>query len=242
MGSDLLLRKLSIFSKLDDADCELLRRAGSNSFVVERHSDIIREGDAPSDVHLIVEGFACRYKHTATGARQIVAYLVPGDFADTHVFVLNAMDHSIGALSPCRVVPIPRATILALLERPAIARAMWLATLVDESVLREWIVNVGARNAKERVAHLMCELLARVKAVGLAADDSFDLPITQAELGETMGLSTVHVNRTLQALRAEGLITFKGGQLVVLDAARLGAISSFNSKYLHLEERDERRD
>jgi CRP-like cAMP-binding protein len=116
---------------------------------------------------------------------------------------------------------------------------MWLATLVDEGVLREWIVNIGARNAKERIAHLMCELLARVKAVGLATGDSFELPITQSELGETMGLSPVHVNRTLKLLRADGLITFKGGQLVVLDAARLRAISSFNSSYLHLEERDQ---
>lgn len=240
MSSDLLVRKLSIFSTLSDEDCTLLRAATSNSIVVERNSDIIREGDAPSDVHLIVEGFACRYKHTARGARQIVAFLVPGDFADTHVFVLKAMDHSIGALSPCRVVSIPRATILALLERPAIARAMWLATLVDEAVLREWLVNIGARNSKERIAHLMCELLARVRAVGLAAGDSFALPITQVELGETTGLSSVHVNRTLQALRAEGLITFQGGQLVVLDAARLRAISSFNSNYLHLEERDQR--
>ena len=238
-SSDLLVRKLSIFSSLSDADSALLRGAASNSFVVERHSDIIREGETPSDVHLIVEGFACRYKHTSSGARQIVAYLVPGDFADTHVFVLKAMDHSIGALSACRVVAIPRATILALLERPAIARAMWLATLVDEGVLREWIVNIGARNAKERIAHLMCELLARVKAVGLATGDSFELPITQSELGETMGLSPVHVNRTLKLLRADGLITFKGGQLVVLDAARLRAISSFNSSYLHLEERDQ---
>lgn len=239
MASDLLVRKLSIFSNLSDADTEILRAAASNSFIVDRHTDIIREGDAPSDAHLIVEGFACRYKHTASGARQIVAYLVPGDFADMHGFVMKAMDHSIGTLSSCQVVSIPRATILNLLERPAIARAMWLSTLADEGILREWIVNIGARSAKERIAHLMCELLARVKAVGLATGDSFELPITQAELGETVGLSLVHVNRTLKMLRTEGLITFKGGQLIILDAARLRALISFNSSYLHLEDRDQ---
>jgi CRP-like cAMP-binding protein len=121
------------------------------------------------------------------------------------------------------------------LERPAIARALWWAALVDEATLREWLVNIGRRAAAERIAHLLCELLLRLRAVGLANGDSYALPITQIELGDTVGVSSVHVNRSLQVLREAGLITLKGGQLVILDATRLQEFSGFNPNYLHLD-------
>jgi CRP-like cAMP-binding protein len=178
--------------------------------------------------------FACRYKFTSDGRRQIMAYLVPGDFCDLHVFILKHMDHSIATLSPCTVVDIPRAHVLELTERPAIARALWWATLVDEATLREWLVNIGQREAAQRIAHLLCELLLRLRAVGLANGDSYELPITQAELGDTTGVSTVHVNRSLQALREAGLITLKAKYLVILDAKRLEKFSGFRANYLHL--------
>ena len=151
----------------------------------------------------ILDGFACRYKLTSEGKRHIMAYLISGDFCDLHVFILKAMDHNIGALSPCRVVNIPRNRILEMTTRPALARALWWATLVDEAVLREWLVNMGQREAPERIAHLLCELLLRLRAIGLAASDAYELPITQEALGDTMGLSAVHVNRSLQKLRSE---------------------------------------
>jgi CRP-like cAMP-binding protein len=176
----------------------------------------------------------CRYKLVAGGGRQIMAYLVPGDFCDLHVFILKAMDHSIGTLSQCSVVSIDRARIVELTERPAIARALWWATLVDEATVREWVVNVGARPADERLAHLLCELLVRLKAVGLADGGSYELPITQVDLADTVGLSTVHVNRVLQRLRALELITLRNGRLVILDVEKLNAFSGFNPNYLHL--------
>jgi CRP-like cAMP-binding protein len=232
--TNLLTRKLEALAPLSDADKRLLDVVVREARKVGPHVDLIREGEAPSDVHLILEGFACRYKVDPTGGRQIMAYLVPGDFCDLHVFILKAMDHSIGTLSPCSIVSIDRARIIELTERPTIARALWWATLVDEATLREWVVNVGARPAEKRVAHLMCELLVRLRAVGLADGGSYELPITQTELADTVGLSAVHVNRVLQRLRALELITFTKGRLVILDVEKFNAFSGFNPNYLHL--------
>ncbi|MBD2750357.1 Crp/Fnr family transcriptional regulator [Microvirga sp. BT688] len=235
---NVLTRKLEAFGPLPDADRLLLDEVIRPARAVGPRVDLIREGEAPSDVNLILDGFACRYKMIPNGTRQIMAYLVPGDFCDLHVFILKTMDHTIATLSPCTVVKIPRAQILALMERPAIARAFWWAALVDEATLREWLVNVGARKAEHRVAHLLCELLLRLETVGLTNGDTYELAITQVELADTVGLTSVHVNRVLQRLRRDGLITLKGKHLVILDAAKLKALSGFNPNYLHLIEQN----
>ena len=232
--ANLLTRKLEAFAPLPEADKRLLDAVIREARDVGPREDLIREGDAPSDVRLILAGFACRYKRLAGGRRQIMAYLVPGDFCDLHVFILKAMDHTIATLSPCRVVDIPRPRILEMTERPALGRALWWAALVDEATLREWLVNIGARPAEQRVAHLLCELLLRLRTVGLANGDSYELPITQAELADTVGLTNVHVNRVLQRLRGDGLITLRGKHLVILDVERLNAFSGFTPNYLHL--------
>lgn len=231
---NLLTRKLEAFGPLPEDDKRLLDSVIRVVRDVRPHVDLISEGDAPADVHLILDGFACRYKMLADGARQIMAYLIPGDFCDLHVFILKAMDHSIGTLSPCKVVNIPRKQILELTKRPAIAQALWWATLVDEATLREWLVNIGARKAERRLAHLLCELLLRLEAVGLTNGNKYELPITQVELADTMGLTYVHVNRVIQRLRASKMISFKGKKLVILDAPRLKMLGGFNPNYLHL--------
>ncbi len=231
---NVLTRKLEGLSPFSQEDRELLAKTVIGERTVKAHKDIIREGESPDDVHLITSGFACRHKILPDGTRQIFAYLLPGDFCDLHVFILDVMDHAISTLSPCTVVDIPRKAILRLTERPAIARALWWATLVDESTLREAVVNMGRRPAEERVAHFICELLARLEVIGLVADNMFNLPITQAELGDTMGLSTVHVNRVLQYLRRQKLITFGKGSMNVLDVEALKRFSRFNPNYLHL--------
>ncbi len=232
--ANLLTRKLEAFAPLPEADKRLLDEGIRGPQEVGPREDLIREGDAPTDVHLILEGFACRYKLLADGTRQIMAYLVPGDFCDLHVFILKEMDHSIATLSRCTVVKIPRQRILELTDRPAIARALWWAALVDKATLREWLVNIGARPAEQRIAHLLCELLLRLRAVGLANGGQYELPVTQQELGDTMGLTNVHVNRVLQRVRGDGLITFKNKNLVILDVERLEAFSGFTPNYLHL--------
>ncbi|RYB01347.1 Crp/Fnr family transcriptional regulator [Lichenibacterium ramalinae] len=231
---NVLTRKLATLSPFGPKDKELLANTVIGERTVKAHEDIIREGESPDDVHLITSGFACRHKILPDGSRQIFAYLLPGDFCDLHVFILDVMDHTISTLSPCTVVDIPRKAILRLTERPAIARALWWATLVDESTLREAVVNMGRRRAEERVAHFLCELLARLENVGLVADNTFSLPITQAELSDTMGLSTVHMNRVLQYFRGQKLITFSRGRLKVLNVEALKRFSSFNPNYLHL--------
>ncbi len=231
-----LTRKLEAFGPLPDADRRLLDEVCREARAIGPKIDLIREGDAPSDVHLILEGFACRYKVLPNGTRQIMAFLVPGDFCDLHVFILKAMDHTIATLSPCKVVKIPRARILEMMDRPAIARAFWWAALVDEATLREWLVNIGARTAEQRIAHLLCELLLRLQTVGLADSDRYELPITQAELADTVSLTSVYVNRVLQRLRRDRLITLSGKNLVILDIERLKAFSGFNPNYLHLSD------
>ncbi|MBB3997639.1 Crp/Fnr family transcriptional regulator [Aureimonas pseudogalii] len=203
---------------------------------IDANQDLISEGDSPEDVHLILEGFAVRYKLTTQGRRQILAYMIAGDFCDVHVTLLRRMDHGIRTLRPSRVVRISPGTLLEILERqPAIARAIWLCGLVDEATQREWLVNVGQRSAPQRIAHLFCEMHVRMGIVGLTSNGSFELPLTQEELGDTMGLSNVHVNRSLKELRESELVTLRNGQIVISDVDRLKAFSGFDPSYLHLE-------
>lgn len=233
--TDLLIRKLELFGPLGGDDRQVIEAVTSKPRSVASHTDIIHEGDTPNDVHLVLEGLCCRYKILPDGSRQIFAYLVPGDFCDLNIFILKEMDHGIATLAPSEIVDIPRSSILDLCDRPRIARALWWVTLVDEATLREWIVNLGQRDAEERIAHLFCELPLRLQSVGLTTDGGFQLPLTQAELADTVGLSAVHVNRSLQSLRAQNLIEFKGKVLDIPDVHRLRAIAGFRSNYLHLD-------
>lgn len=196
--------------------------------------DIISEGDRPDHFHLMIEGWSCRYKILPDGSRQITAFLVPGDFCDVHVTLFDQMDHNIGALSDSRVAFISRAQMTRLMERPRIARALWWSGLVDEAVLRSWIVNLGRRDAFERVGHLICEMHARLRNVGLAQDGGFTMPLTQEELGDATGLTPVHVNRTLRRLREEQLATFSRQRIFIPDVGILREAVSFDPNYLHL--------
>jgi CRP-like cAMP-binding protein/ActR/RegA family two-component response regulator len=233
-----LVRKLEGFTALSEADRALLERISAETRLVASHTDLVREGDKPDGVFLIMEGMACRHKHRASGARQIMAYLLPGDLCDLDVALLNRMDHTITTLSACQVVRIAPETVADVLQHhPQIARALRMSTLVDEATLREWLMNVGRRTATERIAHLFCELLVRLRAVGLVTENSYALPLTQADLADTTGLSTVHVNRSLQELRRQGLIELKNRHLTILNLPRLRAVGEFQANYLHLGDR-----
>jgi CRP-like cAMP-binding protein len=233
--TNLLTRKLELFGALPDSDRRFLDRVVKSSRTIPAQENIITEGDRPNNVHLVMEGLVCRYKLITEGRRQIMAYLVPGDWCDYHIFILKEMDHSIGTLTDTRVVDVPRSTILEMMSRPLLARAVWWMTLVDEAVLREWLVNLGQRNATERIAHLFCELHLRYKSVGLSDGQRFSLPITQTDLADSMGISDVHANRSLQELRKAGLITFKAKEVIINDLERLTQLSGFNPNYLHLD-------
>ena len=230
-----LVRKLELFGPLPDADRQLLDDTISRPKQVENHQDLIREGDTTDNVRLVLEGYACRYKLLRNGRRSIFAYLVPGDFCDLNIFILKLMDHGIATVSACTIVEITRQRILELSERPAITRALWWATLVDEAILREWLVNMGRRDAESGIAHLFCEIHLRLKAIGLADSDEFCLPITQTEIADTVGLSTVHVNRSIQSLQGKGLLNVNRGRVTIHDIKGLYDICDFNSNYLHLD-------
>jgi CRP-like cAMP-binding protein len=230
-----LVAKLRRFQDVGDEDVHVLARVASTVRRLGAQEDIVREGETPQSVHVLLSGHTCRYKVLSDGRRQITAVLVPGDACDLHGFLLRRMDHGVLTLTTCTLAEMPREAILEITEtHPRLARALWWTTLVDEAILREWVGNIGRRTASQRIAHLFCELLARLKAVGLAEDDSYEFPLTQAELGDATGLSTVHVNRTLQELRGAGLIRLKGRLLTVRDAERLKALAGFDPAYLHL--------
>jgi CRP-like cAMP-binding protein len=235
------ISKMEHGAELTDEDRAALEKAVGDVRQIGANKDLIKEGDKPEHVHLILEGFAFRYKLLADGQRQIMAYLVPGDLCDLHVSILGEMDHSLGTLSPCKVGYIARKTVDELTERhPRINRALWWATLVDEGTLREWLVSMGRREAEQQMAHILCELLVRLQTVGLATENSYEFPITQEELGDTLGLSTVHVNRVLRRLRDDGLITLSEKRLTIHDVERLKAFADFDPNYLHLKQRPSR--
>jgi CRP-like cAMP-binding protein len=229
------IAKLEHGAALSDEDRQALEKAVGTIRHVGARKDLIEEGDRPESVHVIVEGFACRYKVLPDGQRQIMAWLVPGDLCDLHITILGQMDHAIGTLAPCKIAYISQDRIEELTSRhPAINRALWWATLVDEGTLREWLVNMGRRSVDKQLAHLFCELFVRLESVGLTNGHGFDFPLTQEELGDTLGVSTVHVNRMLQQLREDGLITLKGKTLTILDLERLKEFADFDPNYLHL--------
>ena len=230
-----LVKKLEAYTRLTEQETAVLEKASSRSQLVEARCDVIREGDAPINLNLVTSGLACRYKLLDDGRRQIVAFLSPGDFCDLKVFILARMDHSIAAISPVQMVSLSREQILDLMTFPGITRGLYLATLVDEATLREWVTNLGQRSAEHRLAHFICELFVRMKTVDLTDGLTFDLPVTQAELGDTLGLSTVHVKRSLQSLKAADLVAFKGKKITVTDLIRLKKISGFRENYHHLQ-------
>jgi CRP-like cAMP-binding protein len=229
-----LIRKLQSVGNLTPDDLKLLADLTEDVRDFGARRDIIREGEKPDHVHLMLEGWSCRYQVLPNGGKQITAFLLPGDFCDVHITMFGEMDHSIGALGAAKVAFISRELMLAMTERPSIARALWWASLVDEATLRAWIVNFGRRDSFERVAHLICELYVRLHNVGLADENTFDLPLTQEDLSDALGLTTVHVNRILKRLREQGMMTFKRQQISILDVRKLQAAAGFDPSYLHL--------
>lgn len=230
-----LIRKLETIAELSSADREALSRLPLRIELIAENNDIVREGDSPSECCLILDGFVARYKLLGQGQRQIFSFHIPGDIIDLQGLHLEIMDHSLGALTRCRVAFIPHQAISDLIEKqPRLATAFWRDTLIDAAVFREWLAGVGRRSAHQRIAHLFCEVYVRLRAVDLADDLTFDLPITQVELADALGLSSVHVNRVLQDLRREGLIASTATSTRISDWERLKAAGDFDPAYLHL--------
>lgn len=232
--ADAFVNKLSGYAALGSAERDALAAACQSSRVYRSGHDLIREGDKPGPSFVMLEGWGCRYKILPEGTRQIMAFMMPGDWCDIHVGVLREMDHSISTLTKARVATIPRETMESLINlSPLVTRAFWWAQLVDEGVLRSWIVSMGRRDSLERVAHLMCELYVRMYNVGHATSDSCEMPLTQIVLADALGLTPVHVNRVLKKLREEQIMGLRGGRLIISDPRRLATIAGFDETYLH---------
>ena len=231
---DYLIAKLAAVADLSPDDERAVHAVWRNAREVAARRTILSEGEQPDHVHIMVEGWAARSKTLPDGSRQITAFLLPGDICDLHVTILGEMDHDIVALTDAKVAYVSHRAMEDLpRDRPELGRALWWATLVDEAVLRSWIVNIGRRDAHSRIAHLFCELHARLMLVGLAGDACFHLPLTQEVLADAQGLTAVHVNRTLQTLRREGLIELSRQTLTIPDIGRLRMRAGFDPNYLH---------
>jgi CRP-like cAMP-binding protein len=231
-----LIRKLEHCGLLTTDEKRALENACTCVRQLMPRTNIVLERDPAQQVNVILEGFACRYRLQSDGRRQVVGLLLPGDMCDIRTCILERMDHSICTLSCVRAAQMPREIIDSLLEEyPRLARALWWSTLVEESIAREWVINVGHRTAFERMAHLFCEIFERLYTAGLTRAHTCDLPLTQAELSDALALSTVHVNRVLMEMRHNQLITLRNQQLTLHDYQALRIIAGFNARYLHLD-------
>src|SRR5689334_16844929 len=228
--------KLEAFARLSLDDLGALTQLTRNVRTVDSRRDLISEGDKPRYVHLVLDGWGARYKSLPDGKRQIVSIFLPGDFCDVNVYILKYMDHSIGAITRLKVAMItPDEMNTLTVGRPRITQALWWHELVTAAIQREWTLNIGQRSAYERLGHLLVELYLRLQTVGRARNGRCDFPLTQNDLADATGLTAVHVNRTLQELRGDGLIELERKQLHILDLDRLMDVSMFNPNYLHLD-------
>ncbi|MBY3044220.1 Crp/Fnr family transcriptional regulator [Rhizobium leguminosarum] len=229
-----LISKLEQFTGLGGEEKQALEDAVVGVIDYRAKEDIILQGDRPDHVHLLASGWACRYKLVPDGGRQIMAYLIPGDLCDVQVALLDRMDHSISALSACEVYTLPLASLSDLMNKYyTISRALWWSTLLDEAILREWLVGMGRRSAEKRLGHLICEMWLRSKAVGLTERTHFEMAVTQEDLADTMGITPEHMSRCFQTLRGKGLISTDGRRMTIGDLDHLIAFSDFDPLYLH---------
>jgi CRP-like cAMP-binding protein len=230
-----LVAKLSHFAPLSDDEVGVLEALCSKEERVNAGVNLVDEGSTPRQGFVITRGLACRYRLLADGERQILTHLLPGDFYDLHAFLLRVADHSVVTMVPTRLATIEQAKVFDIIEDyPRLGAALWWSAMQEAAILRERIVMLGRRNARARIAHLFCELLWRHRAIGLSEDHSLQLPLTQADIADTLGLTKVHVNRALQRLRRDGLITLAHRRLTIHDIDRLQSLAQLNQDYLHL--------
>jgi CRP-like cAMP-binding protein len=210
--------------------------------VFPKDAYIVRERQEARDCALLLRGFAYRQKSLRDGSRQIISFHIPTEFIDLQNSLLGKADHSVQSLNRSEVALIPIAALRQLATaRPNVAEAMWTDTLIDSAIFREWVVNIGRRDSRARIAHLLCELASRFQRFGLSKGHSHDFPLTQEQLADATGLTAVHTNRTLQSLRRDGLIQLSSGSLTILDWDGLRAAGDFDDLYLHYGEDNGRR-
>lgn len=233
-----LVRKLRTISTLGAEDEAAILALPTDARSIEAGRYVVREGDKPTHSCLLVDGFAMRSKLMGTGARQIVNVHVSGDMVDLQNSLLGIADHNVQSLTRITAAFIPREAIVELaFARPQVGKSLWKETLVEGSIQREWMSNVGRRDAISRIAHLLCEFAYRLNAVGIGAECNYELPMTQEQIADAVGLTPVHVNRTLRALDQQGLTVRSRRSVMISDLKRLEEVGDFRSLYLHLPDR-----
>jgi CRP-like cAMP-binding protein len=232
-----MLRKLRLWARLDADDEQALLDLPYEIATIGRQRPLIHERDVVSHCWLLLSGFCARYKIVGDGGRQIISIHMMGDIVDLQNALLGVADHGVQALTDCEMAKIPIGAIRDLTDlRPKIKDALWYDTLVDGSIFREWVANVGRRDSKTRLAHLLCEFALKLDAIGLGKKLNYELPMTQEQLADATGLTSVHVNRMLQALVSEGLIERVTSRSVLIgDWQRLAQAGDFDRSYLHLD-------
>lgn len=221
--------------ELSQHELSVLESSVSETRRLPRRKTIIRQGERVEMSTLLLEGVMLRYMDDREGHRQVVAIHVAGDFVDLHGYPLGWLDHDVATASACRVALIPHRTLETILhDEPHLARLLWFSTLLDAAMHREWIFRIGRLGAAGRLAHLFCEMFVRLAAVGLTTGQSYRLALTQIDLGEACGLTSIHVNRTLRVLREDGLVTFDKGVVTILNWDGLRRVAEFDPAYLYL--------
>lgn len=232
------LLKLRARDDVGPEEEEAIRGLVSHTIDLPADEVFIHAGRELNESTLLLDGWMARAKDLQSGQRQLAELQVGGDFVDLHGFVLKRLDHDILTLSRCRIAVVPHDRLKALTERyPHLTRLYWFMTNVDAAIQREWTLSLGRRTAISRLAQLFCELRVRLGIVGLADNDSYDFPLTQVEVGECLGLTSVHVNRTLQELRRRGIVELESRQVRILDLPALESIAEFDNRYLYLDKR-----
>ena len=230
------LAKLRARDQIDAAEEHAIRSASSEIRDLPADKTFIYAGEPLNHSTLLLDGWMCRYKDLKDGKRQVTELHMAGDFADLHSFTLKRLDHNIMTLTPCRVALVPHDRLRRITEEfPHLARVYWFATNLDAAIHREWEVSLGRRNAISKLASLLCELHVRLQLVGLVSGNSYALPLTQTDLAECMGLTNVHVNRTLRELRELELAEVQSGCVTIKDWAGLARLGEFDDAYLYLD-------
>lgn len=230
---DVMLRKLERLGPMTEEDRAAVRTLSFSTVAATAGTYLVRSGQRTDRCCLLLDGYACRHKRAGDGARQIVSFHLPGDLLDLQQLLLDEADHNIQMITAGSVAWVASAALRTLSDRPNLGKALWHDTLIDASIFREWVLNVGRRDAKSRVAHMLCEFAVRRAAAGLGEPEQFELPMSQEQIADATGLTTIHVNRMLRALAEDGAIEREKRRVTIRDWARMRRIADFDPAYLH---------
>jgi len=230
------LKKLRKRTEISPEEERAIRSAVAETRLLPADEIVIRSGEELSTSLMLLDGWMARSKDLPSGERQVTELHVAGDFADLHAYALKRLDHDVVTLTDCTVAVVPHARLADITQRyPRLGRIYWFSTNVDAAIHRELALSLGQRSAISRMANLFCELHARLELIGRVSGNSYELPLTQRELSECLGLTVVHANRTLQELRRRGLVEFENRKMRILDMAGLEGVAEFDASYLYLD-------